>query len=59
MAVYYPDFEATIPTGPAPLDTAPRIPRQREVSWPGLALLAAVAASAAGFGWLALLAFFS
>ena len=59
MNIYYPDFADTIPTGPMPLDTAPRIPRQREVSWPGLALLAAVAASAAGFGWLALLAFFS
>lgn len=43
----------------ADLPSAPRIPRQREVSWPGLALLAAGAASAAGFGWLALLAFFS
>lgn len=53
-----PEWLDTIPTSPAPLDAAaPRIPRQREVNWPGLALLAAVAASAAGFGWLALLAF--
>ena len=59
MNVYYPDFADTIPTDQVPLDAAPRIPRQREVNWPGLALLAAVAASAAGFGWLALLAFFS
>ena len=59
MNIYYPDFADTIPTDPVPLDAAPQIPRQREVNWPGLALLAAVAASAAGFGWLALLAFFS
>lgn len=59
MNIYYPDFADTIPTDPVPLDAAPRIPRQREVSWPGLALLAAGAASAAGFGWLALLAFFA
>ena len=58
MNIYYPDFADTIPTDPVPLDAAPRIPRQREVSWPGLALLAAGAASAAGFGWLALMAFF-
>lgn len=54
-----PDFADTIPTSPAPLDAAPRIPRKREVNWHGIALLAAVAASAAGFGWLALLVFFS
>ena len=50
------------PTDPRPLTAAelerheapaPRIPRQREVSIPGLLLLAAVAACAAGFGWLA------
>lgn len=40
---------------PAP---APRIPRQREVSIPGLLLLAALAACAAGFGWLAMAALF-
>ena len=57
MNIYYPDFADTIPTDPVPLDAAPRIPRQREVNWPGLALLAAVAACAAGFGRLALLAF--
>ncbi len=33
-----------------------RIPRQREVSVPGLLFLAALAACAAGFGWLALAA---
>jgi hypothetical protein len=29
--IYYPDFEPTYPTEPAPLNAAPRMPRQRDI----------------------------